>query len=219
MRLTIKANVVLPIVGGMLASLVVFAWWFGIGNSEPATEAPKIRMEASSPGYFSVKELTEASGVIVVGVFGDVISREVDYGTAEDDSSEGDWGIPMVFHRVEVKERLKGEPGVEIIVARLDDTRIMADGVKPIEEDKRYALFLFDATEDAHRFKRYADVDKDIYITVSDDIGIFELSEDDIATPRESAVSRKSPDGDEMSSFTLADIRDEIDSKLLTTSK
>lgn len=184
-----------------------------------ADEVPKIRMEASSPGYFSVKELAEASDVIVVGSFGNVISREVDYGTAEDDSIEDDWGIPMVFHRVEVIESLKGEPSVEVIVARLDDTRIITDAVKPIDENDRYVLFLFDVTEDAHRFKRYADVDKDIYITLSDDIGIFELSIDGIATPRDSAVSKKSPDGDKVFSFTLDEIRSEVSSKLTTISK
>ena len=195
-------------------------WWFGIRDSEPAEEtSQKVRIESSSPGYFSVEELAGASDAIVVGVFGDVISRETDYGTEEGGSYGDDWGIPMVFHRVEVKERLKGEPSDTIIVARLDDTHIMTDAVKPIEKGERYILFLFDATEDTRRFERYADVEKDIYITLSDDIGIFELSEDGIATPRESVVSRKSSDGDEMSSFTLSEIRDELGSNLSTTNK
>ncbi|MYE55231.1 MAG: hypothetical protein F4X34_08575 [Chloroflexi bacterium] len=206
-----KRNVVLPIAAAVfLVAAVALNWWLDIKDSEPAPGASQARTEASSPGYFSVKELSDASDVIVVGVFGDVISREVDYGIAEDDSFEDDWGIPMVFHRVEVKERLRGEPGSEIIVALFDTTRVATNEVKPIEEGKRYILFLFDITEDARRFEKYADADKDIYITLSDDIGIFELSEDDIATPRESVISRRTPDGDVVSSFSLQEIRIEV---------
>ena len=196
---------ILPTIAGLLTAAVVINWWFGIRDPEPEGETePKVRIEASSPGYFSVEDLAGASDAIVVGVFGDVISREIDYGIEEDGSSEDDWGIPMVFHSVEVREILKGEPGSVIVVGRLDDTDIMTDAVKPIEKGERYILFLLDATEDARRFERYADVDKDIYITVSDDIGVFELSKNDIATPREFVVSSD----DEMSSYTLNEIRE-----------
>lgn len=207
-----KRNVVLSIAAAVsIVVAVALNWWFGIKDSEPAAEAPKARIEVSSPGYFSIEELSDASDAIVVGVFGEVISREVDYGIEEDDSFEDDWGIPMVFHRVEVKERLKGEPGSEIIVALFDAAQAATNEVKPpIEEGKRYVLFLSDITEDAHRFDKYADADKDIYITLSDDIGIFELSEDDIATPRESVISRITPDGDVVSSFSLQEIRVEV---------
>ena len=206
-----KRNVVLSIAAAVfIVAAVALNWWFGIKDSEPAAEAPKARIEVSSPGYFSIEELSDASDAIVVGVFGDVISREVDYGIEGDDSFEDDWGIPMVFHRVEVKERLKGEPGSEIIVALFDAERTATNEGKAIEEGKRYVLFLSDITEDAHRFEKYADADKDIYITLSDDIGIFELSEDDIATPRESVISRITPDGDVVSSFSLQEIRVEV---------
>ena len=206
-----KRNVVLAIAAAVfIVAAVALNWWFGIKDSDSAAEAPKARMEISSPGYFSVRELSDASDVIVVGVFGEALIHEVDYGIEEDGSFEGDWGIPMVFHRVEVKERLKGEPNSEIIVALFDAARMATNEVKPIEEGKRYVLFLYDITEDARRFEKYADVDKDIYITLSDDIGIFELSEDDIATPRESVISRRTPDSDVVSSFSLQEIRVEV---------
>ena len=198
----------------MLIAAVVLNWWFGIRDSDPTREtSPKVRIEESSPGYFSVEELADASDVIVVGAFGDVISREIDYGIEDDGSSEDGWGIPLVFHRVEVKEKLKGEPDATIIVARLDGTRIVTDAVKPIEKGKRYLLFLSDATEDAHRFKRYADVDKDIYITLSDDNGVFEVSSDDIAIPREPYLFRK-PGNEDTPEFTMDEIRASIVNEL-----
>ena len=189
----------------------VLGWWFGIRDSDPAgVTEPRVRIEASSPGYFSVKELIEDSDAIVVGVFGDVISREIDYGIEEDGSYGDDWGIPLVFYSVKVAERLKGEPGSEIIVARLDGTRIETDAVMPVEKGNRYILFLSDATEDARRFERYAKAEGGIYITLSDDIGIFELSENGQATPRESIVSRKAPGSAIASSFSMEEITDEI---------
>ena len=186
-------------VSGALVSLLVFAVWYGIkGSGWGVTQITGFK-----EGHRSIESLSVAADVVVTGSVKRIAGREPYYtGTTED------IGIPMVFYEIEVSEKLQGEPGDTIIVAQFDNSSTnvrLSDAGTPMEPGEQLLLFLVHRVGSDYGLKKFRD-EKDLYVSVSDDNGVFEVSSDDIAIPREPYLFRD-PDSEDTPEFTMDEIR------------
>lgn len=163
-----------------------------------------IHISGSQPGYKSIESLSRAADVVVIGTVKRVAGREPYY----TGSGSGDIGIPSVFYEIEVNETLQGNPGDTIIVAQIDNAAtdvIVSDAGSALNIDERLALFLSHRAGDEYGLKEFGDIDN-LYVIVSDDNGAFDVSADEVATPRAPYMFR-APGGTDTPTFTLDQIR------------
>lgn len=178
----------------------MLGWWFIV--REPALGP--IHISGSQPGYKSIESLSRAADVVVIGTVKSIAGREPYY----TGSGSGDIGIPSVFYEVEVNETLQGNPGDTIIVAQIDNAAadvIVSDAGSALNVGERLALFLSHRAVDEYGLKEFGDIDN-LYVIVSDDNGTFDVSADEVATPRMPYLFR-TPGGTDTPTFTLDQIR------------
>lgn len=190
----------LPALSGALGLVLALGWWFIV--REPALGP--IHISGSQPGYKSIESLSRAADVVVIGTVKRVAGREPYY----TGSGSGDIGIPSVFYEIEVNETLQGNPGDTIIVAQIDNAAadvIVSDAGSPLNVGERLALFLLHRAGDEYGLKEFGDIDN-LYVIVSDDNGTFDVSADEVATPRAPYMFR-TPGSPDTPTFTLDQIR------------
>lgn len=180
--------------------VLALGWWFIV--REPALGP--IHISGSQPGYKSIESLSRAADVVVIGTVKSVAGREPYY----TGYGSGDIGIPSVFYEIEVNETLQGNPGDTIIVAQIDNAAadvIVSDAGSALNIGERLALFLAHRAGDEYGLKEFGDIDN-LYVIVSDDNGMFDVSADEVATPRAPHLFR-TPESPETPTFTLDQIR------------
>ena len=190
----------LPALGGALGLVLALGWWFIV--REPALGP--IHISGSQLGYKSIESLSRAADAVVIGTVKSVAGREPYY----TGSGSGDIGIPSVFYEIEVNETLQGNPGDTIIVAQIDNAAadvIVSDAGSALNIDERLALFLSHRAGDEYGLKEFGDIDN-LYVIVSDDNGMFDVSADEVATPRAPYMFR-TPGSSDTPTFTLDEIR------------
>ncbi len=208
MKLKLNRKVTLPIAGAVVGLLSVLAIWHYF--VEPDLGPETVVSEVAFRGFNSVEGLADQSDVVVVGSVKKVLGREVDTGgDAPQIPGVTPSGIPTIFYEVTVHERLKGEPGDTIVLARTDPAEQYSQHEKPIEIGQRVLLFLLYRTGDAPGFRRFRDT-QDLYVTIGLDNGVFELSEDSIASPRWPDKFRVVEGRDDDSAFKTSFTMDEI---------
>lgn len=163
--------------------VLALGWWFIV--REPALGP--IHISGSQPGYKSIESLSRAADAVVIGTVKSVAGREPYY----TGSGSGDIGIPSVFYEVEVNETL-----TDVIVS---------DSGSALNIDERLALFLSHRAGDEYGLKEFGDIDN-LYVIVSDDNGTFDVSADEVATPRAPYMFR-TPGSPDTPTFTLDEIR------------
>ena len=208
------SSIVLLVIGAIVGVFSMIAWYYLVGFEDRGSDSPTVVIsEVAFKGYNSIEGLAGYADVVVVGTVGEVLGREIDAGG----NADSDGGIPTIFYRVQVNERLQGEPGDTIVLARTDSEIQYSNYEKPVEIGQQYVFFLLDRTGDAPGFKKFKDVEN-LYVTAGLDNGVFELSEDDIASPRwpsKFRVDEKSADEAVFKSFfTVDEIRASIASEL-----
>ena len=182
-------------------------WWFGIRDAQPPTLQ---RTAAAFKGYTSVTGLAEDADVIVVGTVEGIVGRGWDEGS-EGNPAPGiipdeHTKTPMAFYQVAVSEVLQGDPGATIIVARIDHTIRWDNNEKPLETGQEVLLFL-DSIDNPDVFTIFKDR-KDLYVPLSLDNGVFEVS-DNKAVPRMNSFFR-TPGDVEVKSFALDEVREKL---------
>lgn len=190
----------LPALSGALGVVLALGWWFIVREPAPGP----IHTSGSQPGYKSIESLSRAADAVVIGTVKSVAGREPYY----TGSGSGDIGIPSVFYEVEVNETLQGNPGDTIIVAQIDNAAadvIVSDSGTPLNVGERLALFLLHRAGDEYGLKEFGDIDN-LYVIVSDDNGTFDVSADEVATPRAPYMFR-TPGSPDTPTFTLDQIR------------
>ena len=176
-------KIILPALSGALGVVLALGWWFIV--REPALGP--IHISGSQPGYKSIESLSRAADAVVIGTVKSVAGREPYY----TGSGSGDIGIPSVFYEVEVNETL-----TDVIVS---------DSGSALNIDERLALFLSHRAGDEYGLKEFGDIDN-LYVIVSDDNGTFDVSADEVATPRAPYMFR-TPGSPDTPTFTLDEIR------------
>lgn len=190
----------LPVLGGALGLALALGWWFIV--REPALSP--VHISGSQPGYKSIESLSRAADAVVIGTVKRVAGREPYY----TGYGSGDIGIPSVFYEIEVNETLQGNPGDTIIVAQIDNAAadvIVSDSGSALNVGDRLALFLLHRAGDEYGLKEFGDIDN-LYVIVSDDNGMFDVSADEVATPRAPYMFR-TPGSPDTPTFTLDQIR------------
>lgn len=180
--------------------VLAFGWWFIANGLNPSP----IHISGSQPGYKSIESLSRAADVVVIGTVKTVAGREPYY-TGD---GSGDIAIPSVFYEIEVNETLQGNPGDTIIVAQIDNAStdvIVSDSGSALNVGERLALFLLHRAGDEYGLKEFGDIDN-LYVIVSDDNGMFDISSNEVATPRAPYLFR-TPGGADTPTFTLDQIR------------
>ena len=180
--------------------VLVFGWWFIVREPAPGP----IHISGSQPGYKSIESLSRAADAVVIGTVKSVAGREPYY----TGYGSGDIGIPSVFYEIEVNETLQGNPGDTIIVAQIDNAAadvIVSDAGSALNVGERLALFLLHRAGIEYGLKEFGDIDN-LYVIVSDDNGMFDVSADEVATPRAPYMFR-TPGGSDTPTFTLDEIR------------
>ena len=193
-------KIILPALGGALGVVLALGWWFIVREPAPV---PLI-ISGIQPGYNSIESLSRAADVVVIGTVKSVAGREPYY----TGSGSGDIGIPSVFYEIEVNETLQGNPGDTIIVAQIDNAAtdvIVSDSGSALNVGERLALFLLHRAGDEYGLEEFGDIDN-LYVIVSDDNGMIDVSSDEVATPRAPYLFR-TPGGNETPTFTLDQIR------------
>ncbi len=193
-------KIILPALSGALGLVLALGWWF-VANE---LDTGPIHISGSQPGYKSIESLSRAADVVVIGTVKRVAGREPYY----TGYGSGDIGIPSVFYEVEVNETLQGNPGDTIIVAQIDNAAadvIVSDSGSALNIGERLALFLAHRAGDEYGLKEFGDIDN-LYVIVSNDNGIFDVSADEVATPRAPYMFR-TPGSPDMPTFTLDEIR------------
>ena len=174
--------------------------WFVANELNPGP----IHISGIQPGYNSIESLARAADVVVIGTVKSVAGREPYY----TGSGSGDVGIPSVFYEVEVNESLQGNPGDTIIVAQIDNAAadvIVSDSGSALNVGERLALFLLHRAGEEYGLEEFGDIDN-LYVIVSDDNGMFDVSSNEVAAPRAPYLFR-TPEGNETPTFTLDQIR------------
>lgn len=180
--------------------VLALGWWFIVREPAPGT----LIISGIQPVYNSIESLSRAADVVVIGTVKSVAGREPYY----TGSGSGDIGIPSVFYKVEVNESLQGNPGNTIIVAQIDNAAtdvIVSDSGSALNVGERLALFLLHRTGDEYGLKEFGDIDN-LYVIVSDDNGMFDVSSNEVATPRAPYLFRTQGWTD-TPTFTLDQIR------------
>ena len=180
--------------------VLALGWWFIVREPAPGT----LIISGSQPGYNSIESLSRAADVVVIGTVKSVAGREPYY----TGSGSGDIGIPSVFYEIEVNETLQGNPGNTIIVAQIDNAAtdvIVSDSGSALNVGERLVLFLLHRAGDEYGLKEFGDIDN-LYVIVSDDNGMFDVSSNEITTPRAPYLFR-TPGGADTPTFTLDQIR------------
>ena len=173
-------KVYLPILGAVVGIISVLVWHYYLDDS---SEGTIVVSEVAFRGYNSLEGLSGYADVVVIGTVRKVLGREIDTGGDPAPIIGTKSGIPTIFYEVEVSEKLHGEPADTIVLARTDPDEQYSDYERPIQIGSRYMLFLLDRTGDVPGFDKFKDT-KDLYVTAGLDNGVFELSENDIASPR-----------------------------------
>ena len=180
--------------------VLALGWWF-VANE---LDTGPIHISGSQPSYKSIESLSRAADVVVIGTVKRVAGREPYY----TGSGSGDIGIPSVFYEIEVNETLQGNPGDTIIVAQIDNAAadvIVSDAGSALNVGERLALFIAHRAGDEYGLKEFGDIDN-LYVIVSDDNGTFDVSADEVATPRAPYMFR-TPGSPDTPTFTLDQIR------------
>lgn len=175
-------------------------WWF-VANE---LRSGPVHISGVQPGYKSIESLSRAADAVVIGTVKTVAGREPYY-TGD---GSGDIGIPSVFYEIEVNETLQGNPGDTIIVAQIDNAAadvVISDAGSALNLGERLALFLLHRAGDEYGLKEFGDIDN-LYVIVSDDNGMFDVSSNEVATPRAPYLFR-TPGGADIPTFTLDQIR------------
>ena len=179
---------------------LALGWWFVANELNPGP----IHISGIQPVYNSIESLSRAADVVVIGTVKSVAGREPYY----TGSGSGDIGIPSVFYEVEVNESLQGNPGNTIIVAQIDNAAtdvIVSDSGSALNVGERLALFLQHRAGDEYGLKEFGDIDN-LYVIVSADNGMFDVSSNEVATPRAPYLFRTQGRAD-TPTFTLDQIR------------
>ena len=198
-----KLKVVLPAAVAMLTSLIVLGWWFGIRDSSPSLTY----VTSAFKGYESIESITEDSDAVGIGTIKGIIGSTVHKlnNPAPRTIPDSHLERPYVFYEVEVHETLKGTPGDTIILLRTDHTRQWNEDAKPLEAGGQVLLFLA-SRAGSTGLGEFGDL-KNLYVTLSHDHGVFEIS-GDTAVPRTPYFkAEKGEDGNRIEAFTLAEIR------------
>lgn len=166
----------------------------GAGTGTQTSEAVDMAV------YSSIEQLSDASDLVVLGTVKGVVAREVDYGTADPDESQGQ-GIPTVFYEVEVTETLRGDAGGTVILGAPDvDQVTMSETVTALRGGEQVLLFLEEqTTEDAPGITTY----DHFYVSVSLDNGVFDRLDGDLVVPRMTEVFGEVD-------YSLAEIRGKV---------
>lgn len=169
-----RGRYVVPLIVALLAAVAVT--WV-LSRDEANTS---MTMSFDFVVYTELEELAAASDAVVIGVVGPVLDREVDFGTAAINERVGD-GIPVVFYEVRVLEILRGDVADTIVVSGPDTDAISSTEVTPLRLGEKVVLFLAEQTNaDAPGITAF----DFFYTPVSLDNGMFDVSADDLATPR-----------------------------------
>lgn len=99
-------------------------------------------LHADYPVYGSVAALGAAADAVVVGRVGGVAGRELDGGGDPETGDAG--GIPLVFRHLTVQRVLAGavRVGDDLLLSRLDLTKVQAADYTPLTEGQTLLLFL-----------------------------------------------------------------------------
>ena len=154
--------------------------------------------------YSSVEELTAASDIVVVGTVQGVVSREIDYGTANAYEQSGN-GVPIVFSGVAVTETLRGDARSIIIVGAPDADDSSIEGATALLSGQQLLLFLRQRTREvAPGIKSY----ETFFAPVSLCNGVFDVVDEGlVAQPR-------MPDAFEEAQYRLTEVRAKMRAKM-----
>ena len=127
------SKLVLPAIVALVAAALVLWLW---PREEAASALQFIHADAET--YVSIDELASDAAAIVVAVAGQLVAREIDYGTTVESERDGE-GNPIVFREFSVEEVMTGGVGETAIVTTFDLDK--ADQTR-FEPGQRVLLFL-----------------------------------------------------------------------------
>ena len=189
---------------GVLVVVLVSPGIMFPGGVDESEESPgtsnKPRTSVDMAFYSSIEQLSAASDLVVLGTAGEVVAREIDYGTSDPDERQGQ-GIPTVFYRAAVTETLRGQAGATVIVAAPDVEEVSMGGqATALRSGQQVLLFLKEQTaNDAPGITAY----DHFYVTVNLDNGVFDRVGDDSVQPRMSEAF-------EAVRFSLEEVRGKV---------
>ncbi len=180
--------------------LLVAAW-------NLALPADRTHMEFDYYIYETVTDLGNVADVVVAGEVSDVAARFDDRGGDPETDQYGNPipGIPMVVYEFDVDTIVKGDIEAKtLLVGVVDLDRVTTPGLTPLKEGQSLVLFLDHVTVD--EAPDIGSVSKELWVPISDDNGIFDVS-DGHASPRLDDVVVRLTDGSpDQDDFALSEL-------------
>ncbi len=160
-----------PVLAGALAMLLVSAIWFAVVRPDRGVVVGHALFENS---YSSIEDLASDADLVVIGTVQEVAGRQIDHGTTDPDLiAQGD-GVPVVFYRVDVTERLQGTSNETIVVVGTDLSKrpLAAHEESPLRRGQQVLLFLETRTTTTAPGITLFDL---FYVPLNMETGVFDL--------------------------------------------